>query len=405
MVRLALAVTMALFVAVIAPLDVRAASTSASQLVSRQSISTWSIGVASMRDAKARMRFIPFDEREFDRSTRQSSRPTGNSGYSTTGRRTGEMGAVTPQAYGSSSTKWAYTVARVANSSNQTSTSITNSPVSAQPYRSTGKLYARWGANWYVCTAALVKKGVLLTAAHCVHDYGQGTSGFANEVLWVPANSTPNGGEFGQYSAREIRIPTPYQNGTDTCTVPGVVCNNDIAAVVLETRNGIHAGDYLGGWYGYGWNGYSFVANSAMGRATVADITQLGYPVAFDYGYQMQRNASFGKFVSQRAKNRKQLLNTQLGSPLTGGSSGGPWFVNFGTSPQITVAASFGLANERNIIVGVTSWGYSTVGVNIQGASWLGQNNEYPAAGYGIYGAGNIGKLMYDTCTTNPSYC
>jgi hypothetical protein len=105
--------------------------------------------------------------------------------------------------------------------------------------------------------------------------------------------------------------------------------------------------------------------------------------------------------------NGKLLKNTQLGSAMTGGSSGGPWIVNFGTVPTVTGGASLGnpASTLRNIIVGVTSWGYTSVGINVQGASWFGVNAEYPLGAYGTYGAGNIGKLVQDTCTATPAAC
>jgi hypothetical protein len=56
-------------------------------------------------------------------------------------------------------------------------------------------------------------------------------------------------------------------------------------------------------------------------------------------------------------------------------------------------------------VVGVTSYGSTTVGYNRQGASFFGQNAQYPAASYGSYGGGNIGFLVQATCTANPSYC
>jgi V8-like Glu-specific endopeptidase len=387
------------------PLGAEAQTTTASPTVTSSKSALPRAGAALPPAAKSRMKFVPFNEQAFREVAESRAAPQGTRGHSGRGRAETERGAHSPQAYGSGATKWPYTVARVANQSDQASFATIDSPVSAQPYRSTGKLYARWGASWYVCTASLVKRGVLLTAAHCVHDFGLGVAGFADEVFWIPANSAPGGGAFGVYTSLELRVPTPYLNGTDTCTQVGVVCNNDIATVVLNARSGTHAGDALGGWYAYGWNGYSYVANSAMGRATVADITQLGYPVSFDQGFQMQRNNSFGKYVSQRAKNRKNLLNTQMGSALTGGSSGGPWIVNFGVAPSIDGGASLGLQDARNMVVGVTSWAYASTGINIQGASWFGQNAEFTAAAYGTYGAGNIGKLMYDTCTSHPSQC
>ncbi|MCO5160454.1 MAG: trypsin-like serine protease [Mesorhizobium sp.] len=314
-------------------------------------------------------------------------------------------------AYGvNDSYKWPYTIARVAVTGapfNTTNGALV--PVASRPYRFSGKLWMRFGSSWYVCTASLVKKGVLITAAHCVHNYGQGAGGFADEVRWYPANWAAGGGPWGYYAGHSWRVPAPYVNGTDTCQTGaiGVVCNNDIATVRLVPKNGAHAGTALGGWYGYGWNGYSFIATPIFGNARVAHITQIGYPVAIDNGYQMLRGDSFGKFIAQTGANGKQLRNTQLGSAMTGGSSGGPWLVNFGTSPVVTGGASLGRAGTvaRNTVVGTTSWGYTSVGINVQGASYFGQNAEFPNAAYGSYGAGNIGKLMYDTCTTAPAYC
>ena len=173
---------------------------------------------------------------------------------------------------------------------------------------------------------------------------------------------------------------------------------------LLPNSDSIYPGTFLG-WYGYGWNGYSYVTSPAFGNAFVVDMSQLGYPVAFDGGFQMQRNNSFGKYIQGVGSNSKILRNTQLGSALTGGSSGGPWLANFGTRPFVSASASLGSASSSSIVDGVTSWGYTTVGVNVQGASFFGQNAEYPLAAYGIYGAGNIGKLVNDTCVATPAAC
>ncbi|MEX0343490.1 MAG: hypothetical protein AB3N20_01110, partial [Rhizobiaceae bacterium] len=283
-------------------------------------------------------------------------------------------------------------------------------PVTSRPFRFTGKLYMRFGSDWFVCTASLVEKGVLITAAHCVAGYGAGAAGIADEVIWYPGNYNSAGGFWGYFTAQSIHVPAPYLNGTDTCDffANGVVCNNDIATVVLAIRNGLLAGQAMGGWYAYAWNGYSYQASAAFGGHTVADITQLGYPAAIDAGYQMLRVNSFGKYVTSTVTtNGEMLLNTQLGSAMSGGSSGGPWMVNFGTRPIVTdtTLAFLGYQNATNNVVGVTSWGYTDRLVNVQGASWFGQNFEYPAADYGGRGAGNIGALMDTTCTTTPSHC
>ncbi|MFH1793182.1 MAG: hypothetical protein ABIK36_08790 [Pseudomonadota bacterium] len=313
--------------------------------------------------------------------------------------------AVDGQAYGSAPEKWPYTISRVAVSGPPGPGTITQwVPVTSKPFRFTGKLWVRFGSSWFVCTASLIKRGVLVTAAHCVHNYGEGAGGFADEVRWYPANAGASG-PWSYFSGLSWRVPTPYVNGTDTCSVTGVICNNDIATVTLATRSGQYAGQILGGFYNYGWNAWGFVLSPAFGNHWISDLTQLGYPVAIDNGEHMLRGSSFAKYIQSTGTNAKILKNYQLGSAMTGGSSGGPWLSNFGTTPGITGAASLGMFSSQNVVSAVTSWGYTTVGVNVQGASYFGQNAEFPNAAYGAYGAGNIGKLVQDTCTASPAYC
>ena len=313
-----------------------------------------------------------------------------------------------PQAYGTLS--WPYTMARVANSSATKGNTIDRSPVTAYPYRAAGKLIMRFGTSWFVCTGSLIRPGIVVTAAHCVHNFGEGVPGFADEVRFMPANvSDPftQAQPYGQYLIRKIYIPTTYRNGKDTCETgaDGVVCNNDIAVLVLREKGGVHAGNVVG-WFGYAGNGFSYIQAPEFGNGTVADITQLGYPSAWDQGFQMQRGNSFGKRVtSNTTTTKKTLINTQLGSAMTGGSSGGPWVVNFGTQPTVTGTATPGTAADRLIVVGTTSWGFTSTGPKVQGASFFGQNTEFPNANYGGRGPGNIGALMNSACTDFPTAC
>lgn len=310
-----------------------------------------------------------------------------------------------------------YSTARVAVTGPRgPGTGVIHTPVTSTPYRQSGKLYMRFGGGWYVCTASLIGPSLLVTAAHCVHDYGLGAAGWADEVVYYPSHLKPaltpagadinGGGPWGGYRAVHMTIPTPYFNGTDTCETGaiGVVCNNDIAVLALQLKDGKQVGVVVGGWYDYGWNGYS--SASTTGGQTVSAVTQLGYPLAIDGGIQMLRNDSFGVYVTTNAtSNGQQLKNTELGSMMTGGSSGGPWLVNFGTRPVITGAAQFGNESSSNVVVGVTSWGYTSTAIHTQGASFFGQNYEYPNANYGGRGAGNIGYLVNVVCTIYPGRC
>ena len=324
-----------------------------------------------------------------------------------------------PEAFGSSSEGAPYTTARVAVRKAGESRKKKQIPVTGQPYSATGKLYMTFGGSTFVCTASLIRKGILVTAAHCVHNFGEGNSGFADSAIWYPSQFKNNkkGQPFGGFKAKNIFVPTPYIDGTDTCTQAGVVCNNDIATIALKkqkikyknakgknkSKNG-YPGQVVG-MYDYGYNGYSYVTSPALGGETVVQITQLGYPVAFDKGDQMQRTDAVGWYYNVGV-GLSDLENTQIGSAQTGGSSGGPWLANFGTRPSVNAgAASLGSASVSNVVVGVTSYGSSTVGYNRQGSSFFGANYEFPLSSYGGWGAGNIGALMQATCAKEPKSC
>jgi V8-like Glu-specific endopeptidase len=320
--------------------------------------------------------------------------------------------AVAPEAFGTGTQRWPYSTARVAVQVLGNSTSAARTPVTSYPFRATGKLVMVFSNGTFVCSASLIRPAVLVTAAHCIQRYGQGAGGRPTSVRWYPGLSSafgPAAVPYGEYVAAQWFFPTVYSNGTDTCQsgAIGVVCNNDVAVVVLNQRAGVNPGSVVG-WYGYGWNGFSHIgpATGSAFPSTVAEITQLGYPQAFDLGQQMQRTDSMGKYLTSTGANAKLLEQTQIGSAQTGGSSGGPWLVNFGTRPSTSASASLGNASNSNIVVGTTSWGFITVGLNVQGASHFGQNAEFPLASYGAQpGAGNIGALVNAACTFRPSAC
>lgn len=338
------------------------------------------------------------DAAQFDAMEQAPSpAPGGVPGLSSTmsnGKRTFKLDATeAPEAFGSA--KMPFTTSRVAVQVLGTSTSAAMTPVTSYPYRATGKLWARFGSSWFVCTASLIGKGILVTAAHCIHEYGRKGPGFANAIEWDPATYSTTGRPYGRYSYRYAAIPSPYYNGTDTCTTRGVVCNNDIAVIVLWPVGGVMPGNRLG-WYRYGWNGYSFVTSPVFGNRHMAQISQLGYPVSHDGGYQMQRTDAAGVYYTSG-----NLKNTQIGSAQTGGSSGGPWLVNLGTPPVVS-----GVSRGNSVlqsVVGVTSYQSTTYGYNRLGSSWFGQNKEFPAANYGGRGAGNIGYMVNYVCS-KPAY-
>lgn len=242
------------------------------------------------------------------------------------------------------------------------------------PFRPTGKLFFNIGSATYLCSASLIKPGVVVTAAHCVANFGR--QQFYSNWRFVPAYSNGTA-PYGVWSAASATVMTAYYNGTDSCAVSGVVCQDDIAVLTLPPQSGVYAGNRTG-WYGYGWNGYGFNGSSQ------ALIDQLGYPVALDGGLLMERNDSQG-YKAPSFSN-----NTIIGSLMTGGSSGGPWHVNLGIAPTLS-GISFGSAAARNTVVGVTSWGYTDPAVKQQGAS--------------PFTSSNIVPLMSAACSYMPGGC
>jgi hypothetical protein len=138
------------------------------------------------------------------------------------------------------------------------------------------------------------------------------------------------------------------------------------------------------GWLGYGYDGWGF---STFSGATVALISQLGYPVSHDGGLMMQRTDSQG-FVDASHAN-----NTVWGSRQTGGSSGGPEILNLGVPAADPLGTTYGNAADFNIVVGVTSWGYTDATYKQQGAS--------------TFTSSNIGQLLSIYCpsTDHPYAC
>lgn len=305
----------------------------------------------------------------------------------------------TPRNFGT--TGIPYTTARVENGTISNVLSTSTQPAGGFPFVATGRLLMGFGTGTgytSVCSASLIGKGLVVTAAHCVSTYGKGTASVAQRIRFIPANNgnTTSSGPYGGWSAARLRIPTTYLNGNDTCQVTGIVCNNDLSVIELAKENNKYPIDVPQiRYYAYGWNGYGNINNQNL-------ITQLGYPCGIDSCTLMQRNDSLGSY-SGTGTGTSPLQYT-IGSQTTGGSSGGPWLVNFGIQGNVTGAGT-GSAPIKNVVQATTSWGYNDANAQVQGASAFAQNPQFPNASYSLggrnYGAGNIGALIRDLCGTD----
>jgi hypothetical protein len=85
----------------------------------------------------------------------------------------------------------------------------------------------------------------------------------------------------------------------------------------------------------------------------------LGYPGNLDSSAKIHQ-VTAGSFRTASPN------SAEYGSDMGGGSSGGPWVQNFGTA---AAGQTGGLNAGRNLVVGITSYGYTNTGIKVQGSS------------------------------------
>jgi len=275
-----------------------------------------------------------------------------------------ENNEITPEDFGSNNHP--FTTARADLYTETTNTTY--------PYRAAGKLFFNEPSGTFICSASLIKRGIVVTAAHCVANYGK--SQFYSGWQFVPAYRNGSG-PYGTWTVRQAFVLTAYYNGTDNCAQYGVVCPDDVAVLVLNTQNSAYVGTTVG-WFGY-WYGGGFTSNG------LTQITQLGYPVGLNNAVYMERNDSYGYKSSSNSN------NTIIGSNMNGGSSGGPWLVNFGLPYTLTGESNGSGYSFTNAVVGVTSWGYTSNSPKEQGAS--------------PFTSGNIQALVNSACAATSGAC
>ena len=167
---------------------------------------------------------------------------------------------------------------------------------------------------------------------------------------------------------------------------PGVVCENDVAVIVVEpATDGKLIGDVTGMYdFKDGDFGYPLFLSE---KAT--QMTQLGYPSDNFDGDKMVRTDSLGY--------QDDPNNVVIGSNQTGGSSGGPWLQNFGTETADFTGTPPNDV-DPNQVTATTSWGFIADTVKIQGASRFATNTAFTIKS-------NIQTLVEAACAANPGFC
>ncbi|WP_026537845.1 trypsin-like serine peptidase [Arthrobacter sp. 9MFCol3.1] len=213
----------------------------------------------------------------------------------------------------------------------QSQTLQTKANASETPVPHIGKVFFTLGGTNYVCSGNSVSSGnksTVSTAGHCVNE---GPGAFATKFTFVPAYLN-GAAPYGKWTARALYAPTQWSSSGDM--------TYDTGFAVMSTLNGQYLSDVVGG------SGLQF--NAARGLT----YKSYGYPAAAPF------NGESLKSCSGTATNDpyNPQFNTQ-GIPcnMTGGSSGGPWFI--GTSAS-------GYQNSIN------SYGYGSNSTKMYGPYW-----------------------------------
>lgn len=186
----------------------------------------------------------------------------------------------------------------------------TIAPVS--PYKAIGKLFFSIGTDNFVCSAQVVRPHLLLTARHCIFDVD--TQTFATNVIFFPGwHSGPNATLGGSWPARGlITWGSPPTQDWDI----GFIQTFDDDVVGCGGSGGGNPIETYTGMLGTAWGG----------TYDSRHWDEFGYPAGppFSGDILIQSESSTG------ALNQGGITNTiEVGSDMTGGSSGGVWILGF----------------------------------------------------------------------------
>jgi V8-like Glu-specific endopeptidase len=200
----------------------------------------------------------------------------------------------------------------------------------------------------FTCSGSLIKRGLVLTAGHCIHS-GNGTTGinrgFHKNIVAVPAYREGQA-PFGQHKAINYFVQRDWvENGW-----MGAVNSGDFALLVLEPRQTEPIKLFAGHYTGYlGWQ-----TNSTSSTQVLAG----GFPSNLDNGERLH-------YVVSETGHSDSIGTTMMTSDMHSGSSGSPWIINFGRP-------SNGQQEKRwNRVVGVSSYGPSDGKTEYAGSSIL----------------------------------
>lgn len=194
-----------------------------------------------------------------------------------------------------------------------------------------GKVFFTLGGADYVCSGNAVvsaNEATVSTAGHCVNE---GPGAFATKWVFVPAYENGQA-PYGTFAASELVAPTEWTTDGDI--------TYDTAFAVVSDQSGVSLTDQVGA------SGVAF--NQPRGEFYSA----YGYPAAKPFDGQSLESCSGSAIDDPYGQSMSQGISCDM----TGGSSGGPWFLGTGSGGYQNSVNSFGYGSVRNTMFG-PYWG------------------------------------------------
>lgn len=171
--------------------------------------------------------------------------------------------------------------------------------------RTAGRIFFLFNGAKASCSGNAVTSGnrsVVITAGHCVKYQG----GWHTNWVFVPGYDNGNA-PYGQWAAKSTMTTAQWEAGEDI--------NYDVGAAVVNPIQGRRLTDVVGG------QGIAF--NQARGQR----MHSFGYPAASPYDGARLIYCAGTAFTDVLLSD-----DNGLSCDMTGGSSGGPWFIGFDES-------------------------------------------------------------------------
>ena len=194
-----------------------------------------------------------------------------------------------------------------------------------------GKVFFTLQGTDYVCSGnaiSAVNENTIATAGHCLNS---GPGAFASRLTFVPAYEN-GAAPYGQWDATELFAPTQWSSGGDI--------TYDTGFAIVASPTGRTLSDTVGA------SGVAF--NNARGLSSTA----YGYPAGAPFTGETLQSCTGRATADPYGQSESQGIPCDM----TGGSSGGPWFIGSGSGGLQNSVNSFGYNNVSNTMFG-PYWG------------------------------------------------